>query len=376
MTLHLAWRDLLHRRARTTAALGGIVFAIVLIFMQVGFYLACRTSATRVHALLDYDVLITSARYTFVMAADRMPRNRLEQARAVAGVADVSGVRLAPDLWRSSTSRNRYDTVFLGVDPADRPFTAPAVNRQLERLQRKDTVLFDQAAHPVLGQNAPGTISEVNRRRLTVVGGFDWGVGFVANGIAIVSASTFSSAFPSRPPDELQLGLVRLAAGVKTADVVRLLAARLPADVRVWSRAEVEARDRRFFLSERPIGLMFQSGVALAVLVGGIILFQVLASEVTRRRGELATLQALGYTRAQVYRVVAAQGFIYTLTAFLPAALLALGLFRATRQVARLPMELTGGLLAAVLGLSLLMCTAGALLASRRVRTADPADLF
>ncbi|MEM7349863.1 MAG: FtsX-like permease family protein [Acidobacteriota bacterium] len=376
MTLHLAWRDLLHRRARTMAALAGILFAIVLIFMQIGFYLACRTSATRIHALLDYDLLLTSARYSFILEADSLARELLERARGVPGVATVSGVRLAPNQWRSTASRNHYDTVFLGVDPADSPFALAEVNRQLARLHPVDTVLFDQAAHPILGRNTPGVVSEFNRRRATVVGGFEWGVGFVANGVAIISNDTFSRAFPGEPADELQLGLIRLAPNARASDVLQHLTAQLPVGARAWTRAEIEALDRRFFLSERPIGLMFQSGVVLALVVGGIILFQVLASEVTHRRAELATLQALGYTRSQVYRVVAAQGFLYTLMAFVPAALVALMLFRTTRRVARLPMELTPGLLAAVLALSLLMCTAGALLASRRVRSADPADLF
>jgi putative ABC transport system permease protein len=374
--LQLVWKELIHRRARTAAALAGVVFALVLMFMQLGFYLACRVSATRIHALLDFDALITSARYTFAIEADRMARDRLELARAVPGVAAVSAVRVGPGLWRSPQSRNRYDAVLLGVDPADRPFRLDALDRQLDLLHQADTVLFDQSAHPVLGANPPGTVSEFNHRRLRVAGGFTWGVGFVANGVAVTSEHTFANVFPSRSPGDLQLGLVKLRPGARLADVMRDLDARLPDDVVVWSRAEIEARDRSFFLSERPIGLMFQSGVVLAVLVGGIILFQVLASEVTHRRGELATMQALGYTRGQVYRMVAAQGLAYTLAAFLPASLLAFGLYALVRRVARLPMELTAGPLAAVLGMSLLMCTAGALLASRRVRAADPADLF
>ena len=376
MAIQLAWYDLIHRRSRTFAALGGVVFAIVLIFMQLGFYLACRTSATRIHTLLDSDIFITSARYAFVAEADRFPRERIEQARAVQGVASVAGVRVGPSLWRTPQTRNRYDTVFLSVDPMDRPFVPGSINAQLDRLQRPDTVLFDQLAHPVLGDTATGTVSETESRRLTVVGEFSWGVGFVANGIAITSESTFSNLFPNLAADELQLGLLRLRPGARIAEVRDAVRQRLPSDVKIWSRQDIEDRDRRFFLSERPIGLMFQSGVVLAVLVGGIILFQVLASEVTSRRTELATLQAMGYSRGQVYRMVVVQGLLYTLAAFLPAVLLSSILFGVVRQLARLPMELSVGLLLAVLLISVAMCLAGALLASRRVRTADPADLF
>ena len=376
MAIELAWHDLIHRRARTTAALGGVLFAIVLIFMQVGFYLACRDSATRIHALLDFDAVITSARYAFVADADRLPRERLEQARAVPGVERVSAIRIGPTLWRSGGADNRYDTIFIGVDPIDRPFLLARITDQLDRLQHLDTVLYDHLAHPVLGRNPTGSFAEVAGRRLDIVGGFQWGAGFAANALVITSDRTFANLFPAKPLDHLQLGLIHLAPEAAEKEVLRDLEARLPNDVEVWSRAAIEARDRRFFLSERPIGLMFTSGVVLALLVGGIILFQVLASEVTSRRSEFATLQALGYSRAHVYRVVVAQGFLYTVTAFLPACLCAFALFWLVRRLARLPMQLTLGLSLSVLGLSLAMCLAGALLASRRVRSADPADLF
>lgn len=376
MALRLAWHDLLHRRARTAAALVGVVFAIVLIFMQSGFYLACRASATRVHALLDYDVMITSQRYAFVMKADALARDRLHAARAVDGVAGVAGVLVAPSLWLSPTSRNRYDLVLLGVDLDDRPFQAAAVDGQLDVLRRTGTVLFDHRAHPVLGDNPPGTVTEFNGHRVEVAGEFEWGAGFVANGLAVSSRPTFARLVPDQDVEQVQLGLVRLEPGADADRVVRDLRARLPADVAVWRRSEVEAADRRFFLSERPIGIMFTSGVLLALTVGGIIIFQILASEVTSRRSEFATLQALGYSQSQVYGLVLTQGFLYTLAAFLPSAALAWLLFDVTREMARLPMRLDLPLLAAVLGASLLMSLSGALVASRKVRQADPAELF
>lgn len=381
-TTRLAWHDLTHRRARTLAALGGVLFAIVLIFMQLGFYVACRASSTRVHDLLAFDIALTSPRYSFIVQSDRFPRQRLQQALAIEGVSRVAPVHVAPSLWHSNTRNNRYDTVVVGVDPTDALFRLPAIAAQQSALRYPDTVLYDSAAHPLQGSNPPGTWSEIAAtgkfigRRVEVVGNFHWGAGFVANGVAITSQETFARLFPQRSADHLQLGLVQLAPGAPVDDVIRRLRRRLPEDVRVWSRRDLEDRDRHFFLRERPIGLMFTSGVALAVIVGGMILFQVLASEVTSRRSEFATLQAIGFSSRQVYRVVVEQGLFYTLIAYLPAAAIAFVLFHITRQVARLPMRLDASQLVLVLLASLLMAVSGALLASRRVRSADPADLF
>lgn len=372
----LAFRDLAHRPGRTAAALAGVIFAIVLLFMQSGFYLACRDSATRIHDLLDFDLMITSARYAFVLKPDSIARNRLEQARAVPGVSEVAAVRVGPGQWRSPATGSGYDLVLLGVDPADRPFAVESVNSGLAQLHRGDTVIFDRDAHPVLGDNPAGTISEIEGHRLRVADTFQWGAGFVANGIAVTGDASFARTFPRRPRTAVQLGLVRVEPGDSAAAVARRLKERLPADVRVWTREEIKTRDRRFFLRERPIGLMFTSGVVLAALVGGVILFQLLAAEVASRRPEFATLKALGYSDREIYGVVVARGFLYTLLAFLPALAAATVLFDVTRRMARLPMELGPGLVATVLGASLLMCLSGAMAAARKVRLADPADLF
>lgn len=378
----LAWHDLMHRRARTTAALGGVLFAILLIFMQLGFYMACRDSSIRVHDLLDFDLALTSPRYSNLVQAHHFSERRLQQAAAVDGVDGVAGVRVGASLWRSNAFDNRYDNLVVGIDPSDRLFVHPEIAQQQALLKRPDTVLFDRVAHPLQGDNPPGTVTEIAPadriagRQVEVVGTFAWGAGFVANGVAVTGQSTFAQIFPNRRPGNLQLGLIRLHDEADQRQVMQTLQRLLPEDVLLWSRSQLEARDRRFFLRERPIGLMFTSGVALAMLVGGMILFQVLASEVTSRRDEFATLQAIGYAPHQVVRVVLEQGLLYTLMAYLPAALLATLLFRITRQMTRLPMQLDGLQLAVVLLASLTMCISGALLASGRVRTADPADLF
>lgn len=375
MKTRLAWHDLLHRRPRTLAALVGVTFAIVLVFVQSGFYLACRDSAVRIHRLLDFDLLLASERYRFVLESDTFPRARLAQARAVEGVAEAMPIRTQGRLWRNPQTGNRHDLILLGVLPSDQPFAPPELASLVPLLAERDTVLFDRAAHPVLGANPPGTVSELRGHRLTVVGELDWGAGFVGNGLAITSESTFERVFDASPA-RIELATLRLEQGAEAGAVARALDQRLPDDVRVWTREQIEARDRRFFLRERPIGLMFTSGVVLAILVGGVILFQILASEVTSRRSEFATLRALGYDDRRVVAVVFEQGLLYTLFAFAPATLAAFGLFALTRRVARLPMHLGPGLVLGVFVASLAMGCLGALLATRRLRSADPAELF
>ncbi|MCG8462094.1 MAG: FtsX-like permease family protein [Holophagales bacterium] len=376
MPLQLAWRDLLHHRGRTAATGAGVFFAILLIFMQLGFYVACRESAVRVHRLLDYDLLLVSSRYIFIMQADPFPEERVRQAAAVPGVAEALRVRVAADLWRNPQTGNRHDAFVLGVDPDDHPSVLPGLNRQISALGRLGTALFDLDAHPILGANPAGTRSEMAGRQVEVVGSFRWGAGFAAHALVMVGRRTFDSVFRGHPPDAVELGLLRLEPGASAPAVAAELHKRLPPDVRAFTREAIQASDRAFFLRDRPIGLMFTSGVVVAFLVGSMILFQVLSSEVSRRLHELATLKALGFRPLQIYGVVVQKGLLYTLVAFLPAAGASALLYAGVRELARLPLHMTPTLLLAVLGVSLFMSLAGALAASRRIRLADPAELF
>lgn len=374
MAVHLPWHDLLHRRARTLAALTGVIVAMVLLYMQIGFYEACRISSTRVLDLLEFDLALTSARYTYILESDDFSRQVLQRAASVDGVSDVSSIRFGPSRWRDPESLRAYDTLALGVDPARTRLRPAGVTLSL--LQPMETAFFDRASHPILGHNPVGTWAEMDGHRLRVVGELDWGAGFIGQGLVLLGNESFLRIFEERSRDEIELGLIRLESGAQASAVASRLRPRLPDDVRLWSRSELRAQDRRFFMGDRPIGLMFTSGVVLALLVGAVILFQVLASEVTSRRSELATLQAIGYSRARVFGMLVEQGLLYGFFAFLPATLLVSGFFVVIRDLTRLPIHLTWPLAIGVLVLSSLMCLVGAAAAGRRLRQADPADLF
>lgn len=376
MAVHLPWNDLKHRRARTAAALAGVVVAIVLLYMQLGFYDACRISSMRILDLMDFELAITSSRYSYILESHHFAQDLLQRADAVEGVAGVSPVGIAPATWRNPETGRSYDTLAVGLEPQKARLRSAEANAQLGVLHKLDTVLFDRASHPILGENPPGTISEMARRRLTVAGEFSWGAGFTAQGIVLTSRQTFDRLFAAGRGRQLQVGLIHLETTADPEWVRAELQKRLPEGVTVWTRSQIKAQDRRFFMRERPIGLMFTSGVVVALWVGAMILFQILASEVTSRRSELATLQALGFSRRKVHWLITEQGLLYALLAYVPATLITLVLFKGVRDLTRLPVDLGFGLAGLVLVLSLIMCCLGAVPAGRRVCSADPAELF
>lgn len=376
MTARLAWANLTHHRFRTGVALGGVAFAILLVFMQLGFYGSCVTSAAMGLDLLAFDVALVSPHYVALRQAGAIAERRLQQAAIVPGVASVTGLHVGVARWRNSRDGDIQEVLAMGFDLRGNPFALPEIGAASERLRPLDTALVDRIAHPKIGPHQPGSTAEISGRDVRLVGDYVWGAGFNALGAIVVGETTYRALVPGSNLDTFQLGLVRVAPGEPPAEVAARLRAALPPDVVPLTRDELLARERFHYVRVKPTGLMFLSGVVVACLVGTVILFQVLAADVARHLREYATLQAMGYRAARVQAVVVQQGFLFGTLGFVPAALLAALLYRALAQATNLPLYMSWSRLVIVFLASIGMCAFAGLLAVRRVTRVDPADLF
>jgi putative ABC transport system permease protein len=376
MRTSIAWRNVLHDKRRTLAAMSGVAFAIVLIFMQLGFYLSCRISSTMMYDALDFDAILVSKPYVHLRCCNMIPRARIEQAGAVPGVASATPVYVATVLWRNPETSARREVLVLGVNPTERPFRLAEINRNLPLLQDPDTAIMDQEARPLVGSHGVGTVTEANGRRIEVVAEYSRGVGLVADGSMVVSDETIKPWLPLRSLRRVQLGLVRFEPGADPDAVLGALRACLPDDTRVWSRAQLVAYERNFFLNIKPLGIMFTSGLLVGLAVGAVILYQVLSADIANQIRQYATLKAMGYGPSYLYGVVMKQGFLFALLAYCPAVAVSVVVYAAVRHLGQLPMYMTPERLVIVFVLSVVMCTISGLLAIRKVNAADPADLF
>jgi putative ABC transport system permease protein len=376
MKTPLAWRNISHKKVRSLTALSGISFAILLIFMQLGFYAAARTSATSVYDALDFDVVVSSPQYVFLARPADFARHRLEQARAISGVESVVPVWIGLGEWRNPETRDRWNILTVGVEPAQRPFRDPAVNDRLPLLMPRDTALGDLLARSEQGHPVPGVSSEVQHHRIRIVGQYGIGGGFVAGATLITSRETFLEVFKQASPDRINLGLVKIAPGTSARAVADEIKTQLWPVATATTRSDSARAEQAYWLKVKPIGIMFTSGLLVAFVAGAVVLYQILASEVQNRLREYATLKALGYDTAFVYGIVVRQALIFSGLGFIPAFFFALLLYFLLRTQAMVPvtMELTR-----VIGVFLLtsvMCVSATFLAIRKVRGADPAELF
>jgi putative ABC transport system permease protein len=381
-TAPLGWLQLRHRPLRLAVACAGISFAVLLILMQLGFRAALFESAVRYHERFRYGVALFSHDSQFIVRPASFPIQRLYQALAVEGVASISPVYIYPSNWKNPWTHESRSIYTVGVDPDHDVLDAPGVAEQRSLLRQADVALFDALSRPEHGAVAERlragqtVVTEVNDREIRVVGLFEMGTSFGLDASLLTSDTNFLRLFPDRSRDQIDLGLVKLD-GSASPEVVRdRLRALLPADVLVLTRPEFVARERAYWNSATPIGYVFAFGAVMGFVVGAIIVYQILFADVTDHLHEYATLRAIGYSNRFIAGIVAQQAVILALVGFVPGVAVTAWLYAKAGAATHLPLHLTWERGVAVFALSLAMCLVSGILALRRVRKLDPAEVF
>jgi DevC protein len=377
----LAWKQLRKEKLRLAVAVAGVAFAVVLMLMQLGFYDVVIVANTKLHSHLVTDLVVEHTNAYAIQFVRPFPRAFLYQALGDPGVASVAPLCLGVARWRNPFGTNIRTVWVLGFHPDDRVLSLPGLDAQRGLLKIPDRVLFDALSRPEYGavaevfRRGQQVSTEVSGHRVTVVGLFDFGATFSADGNLITSDETFRRIFRGSP-DEIQLGLVRLAAGADVERVRRHLVAMLPPTVKVLTKPEFIESEIRFWQEGTAVGFIFAFGAIMGFVVGAVVVYQILFSDVSDHLAEYATLKAMGYADLYISGVVVSEAVILALVGFVPGLGLSAWLFELCRNATQLPMQLTPRLLLIVLGLTLLMCSLSGLAAVNKVRRADPADVF
>lgn len=376
MRTPVAWLNTIQNKKRTATAVGGICFAVLLIFMQAGFLGAARMNASLAYSVLNFDLVLISRGYLTMPRSETIDRYRIIQASSVPGVQSAAGLSIEGADWRNRTTNSGASCFVFGVPTRGRIFTDDAFNNQIGLLGDSLTALVDRRARSTYGPWSVGGTCVVNGQTLRIVGSYDLGMGLLADGSIIVSEDTYARLYGMTAVDQLNFGLITLQPGEDPAEVARRLRAALPGDVVVSTKAEIMQREERYFVSVKPVGVMFQVGMAVAFIVGAVILYQILSSEIANRMREFATLKAMGYTERYIYGVGIAQGLLFSIMGYIPSLLLSFLLYRVLRALSGFPVYMDVGRATFVFGLVMAMCIIAAALALGKIKRADPADLF
>jgi putative ABC transport system permease protein len=378
----LAWLLLTRQPARLAVALAGIAFAGILMFMQLGFRDGLFDASVTIHKQFDADLVLVSPRTMSSIAMADFPQRRLVQTLADPDVVGITPLHWKLLLWRNPQTRKTRSILTLGFDPGDPLFLDPQFQARTQPLSQLGRVLFDERSRPEFGPvaawyRAGRTVeSEVSGKRLRVAGLVSLGPSFGADGNMLVSRETFLDLVPNTPSGSIEVGLIRLRSGVDPAAVQARIQPLLPPDVRLLSKRGFVEMEKDYWRSSTAIGFIFTLGAAMGFVVGCVIVYQVLYSDVSDHLPEYATLMAMGYPLRTLVGVVAREGLLLAVLGFVPAWLAGQGLYVLVRSGTRLPVYMSEARSLLVFALILGMCMASAGLAMRKLADADPAEIF
>ena len=377
----LAWLQLMKEKTRLSVAIAGIAFADILMFFQLGMLDALFDGAAKSHYNLQADLVLVNPQFQTLYSVKSISRERLQQALAYPGVESVRPLYIDFAQWRNPESLISRSILVWGIDPANSPFRLPEVNQNLEQLKLLNRVLFDRGSRPEYGPipdllKQPGTLEvQINGRTVETFGLFSLGASFVADGNAIASDSTFLTIFPDREPEQIEMGLIELKSGTDVQQVHSQLNANLSDDVKVVTPKEL-AQSEIDYWSRQGIGFVFGLGVAVGFIVGLVIVYQILYSDVFEHLPEYATMKAMGYGDRYLLGMLMQEALLLAVLGFIPGSIISLGLYQLTYAATKLPiaMKLNRALL--VLLLTIAMCSVSGGIAMGKLRSADPADIF
>jgi len=372
----VAWRIFVHEKARNALTVGGIFISILMIFLQLGFYSSVPKAGMLVYNHLRFDILLTSSSYVFQVQAYDFPRQRLYQALAVPEVQSAAPFYQGEASWLNTAQGWRRDIFVMACKIADNCFNVPDIESQIDRLREPDTVLIDTASLEMFGPQTPGHRAEINRRAVEIAGRYRLGAGFTGLGVVTTSDLNFARIFPDRSLNDITFGLVALRPGADSDAAAAQLRRILPADVRVFTRQELARYEETFWRTRTSTGLIFGFGVAVSIVVGAVILYQALTTQVARQLPQYATLRAIGYTDRQLLGIVLGIALFTSGVALVPSWIAAIATYAEVRELARLPIEMTAARVVGVFAVVLVMAAGTAFIAAQKLRRADPADLF
>ena len=378
----LAWRQALHRPMRLAAAIAGVSFANVLVFFQLGLSGGLYDSQKRPIQRINGALVMVSSRYLYLGEQLNFPRARLIQALGVEGVEAVTPLYIGLSEWLNRDTHQQKQALIFGITPENPGLRIPELTADPLALQRSDSLLFDTRSK----RNA-GPVAEVVRRegryetelrgvRAVITGLFTLGVTFAADINLITSNTNFKNYFPDQSSDDIQMGVIQLQPGVDPQRVKATLESFLDPSVKVFSIAELEATEVNYWRHNTSFGIIFGLGVLVGLVVGGIIVYQILYSDVSDHLSEYATLKAIGYDDRFVVAIILQESLILALLAFGPSFLLSLGLYGFLARSTSLMVVMTAQRAVLVFLFTLAMCGASGWLATARLRQLDPAEIF
>jgi putative ABC transport system permease protein len=296
----------------------------------------------------------------------------------VPGVQDAGAFALALAPWKNPDTLHDRTIFVIAFEPDGPGLKLEGLEPLRDALKLENRVLFDSASRPEFGSvmdrlgRGEDVSTELARRHVQVAGAVRMGTSFAADGNLVMGMPAYRRLFPERPPGSLNLVLLQLEPGADPKAVQAKLREALPDDTRVLTRAELMREEVDYWARRTPIGFVITAGLVVGFIVGAVIVYQILYTDLTDHLREYAVLKATGCSDAFLHGIVWQQSVILAVGGFLPATFLAWAVLALTRAATSLPAGLSLGKSALVLTLTTGMCVVAGTFALRGPASSRP----
>jgi len=454
----LAWLQLTYEKSRLLVAIAGITFAVVLMFLQLGFRDALFNSAIRLQSNLVGDLVIISPQSTNLVGMRNFSQRRLYQALGMKDVASVNPLYIGLGAWKikEDPAGQTRNILVLGANPDANVFKMSGAVSNIDRVKTQDVVLFDRASRAEFGPivSECGSLAlkaqftddafvcnkavtrEVANRKISVGGLFELGASFAADGTVITSDTNFLRIFDSRRSGLINVGLINLKPDASPYETMRNFILSQPSDHVILPREKLQPDGKRiqvlykesigadgktireenkdnvvvskadltiddlkktqdaaiddtriltmqgyidfekgYWQKSTAIGFIFSLGTVMGFIVGIVIVYQILYTDVSDHLAEYATLKAMGYGNLYLAQVVIQEAFVLSILGFIPGLGISFFLYNLTKNATLLPLYIWDKAIPVMI-LTIVMCVISGAISLRKVQSADPAEIF
>lgn len=378
----LAWLNLRKEPRRFLATVAGVCFAVTLMLFQMGLNTALFKQVVAPHLNMDADVVLASPQYEYFGIRRSFPLARLQQAASLEAVSSTAALYSTNLPLKNPETGSDRDIFVIAFDPAESPWKSDFIGPLQRSLKEGPNAIFDRLSQDGFGrfdqllESQEQLPTELNGKAINITGTFEMGTTFAADGNLMLGLDTFLDVFPGSRRTQVDIGLVKLKPGYDAESTVRELRHRLMDDVQVQTISDFIADEQAYWSQRTPIGFVIGASMTVALIVGAVIVYQILYTDVNDHLSEYATLKSIGFSDNYFNSLVLQESLILSLTGFVPGLVLAAVLYHLTREFAHMPAYLSIGKCLAVLGLTTGMCLVAGAFATRKLKAANPADIF
>ena len=382
--LPLAWLQLKRQPVKYLVAIAGIGFAALLMYMQIGFQSGLLTSSTTFYAALDADLILISPKTVSSGSFSQFPQSQLFRANGYKEVETVVPMYVTNITAQKLGGQKPTSLRIIGYDPDVKALNVDAVNEQSNQLKTAGYALFDTEGNSRTGPVAKA-IEENGYQFLTLynltqtfrtVGLFGLGSTFAADSNIITSPGTAIQLADQLNFGEISLGLIKVNDKQALPQLQRNLQELYDGEIQVLTKDELIAQEQNYWNTSSSFGVVFGFGTFMGVIVGGVMVYQVLYTDVTDHLKEYATLKAMGFSNQFILGIVIQEAILLGVSSFIPSTLVSAGMYAFLTSASGISIEMTHQKIGLVGALTVGICAASAAIAVNKLRDADPASVF